>query len=94
MNISEVKRNLERTVLYNGAEYILTGCIIRRGDSISRIATDLNRSKENVQSILNEAKASGRYNMHIQKHLNYVNYKSTLSDDYVDSGNAIMDGYK
>nr|WP_302685432.1 hypothetical protein [uncultured Ruminococcus sp.] len=31
MNISEVKRNLERTVLYNGAEYILTGCIIRRG---------------------------------------------------------------
>lgn len=30
MNISEVKRNLERTVLYNGAEYILTGCIIRR----------------------------------------------------------------
>jgi hypothetical protein len=31
VNISEVKRNLERTVLYNGAEYILTGCIIRRG---------------------------------------------------------------
>lgn len=30
MNISEVKRNLERTVLYNGAEYILKGCIIRR----------------------------------------------------------------
>lgn len=30
MNISEVKRNLERTVLYNGAEYILKGCIIRQ----------------------------------------------------------------
>lgn len=30
MNISEVKRNLERIVLYNGAEYILKGCIIRR----------------------------------------------------------------
>lgn len=30
MNISEVKRNLERVVLYNGAEYILKGCIIRR----------------------------------------------------------------
>ncbi len=30
MNISEVKRNLERTVLYNGTEYILKGCIIRR----------------------------------------------------------------
>lgn len=30
MNISEVKRNLERTVLYNGAEYVLKGCIIRR----------------------------------------------------------------
>lgn len=30
MNISEVKRNLERTVLCNGAEYILKGCIIRR----------------------------------------------------------------
>ena len=29
MNISEVKRNLERTVLYNGAEY-MKGCIIRR----------------------------------------------------------------
>lgn len=65
-----------------------------RGDSISRIATDLNRSEENVQSILNEAKASGRYNKHIQKHLNYVNYKSTLSDDYADSSNAIMDSYK
>lgn len=65
-----------------------------RGDSISRIATDLNRSEEGVQSILNEAKASGRYNEHIQKHLNSVNYKSTLSDDYVDSSNAIMDGYK
>lgn len=58
---------------------------LNRGDSISRIATDLNRSEEDVQSILNEAKASGRYNMHIQKHLNSVNYKSTLSDDYVDS---------
>lgn len=45
----------------------------------------MNRSEEDVQSILNEAKASGRYNMHIQKHLNSVNYKSTLSDDYVDS---------
>lgn len=56
-----------------------------RDDSISRIATDLNRSEEDVQSILNEAKASGHYNMHIQKHLNSVNYKSTLSDDYVDS---------
>lgn len=31
MNISEVKRNLEQKVLYNGAKYILTGCIIRRG---------------------------------------------------------------
>ena len=31
MNISEVKRNLERKVLYNGAKYILTGCIIRQG---------------------------------------------------------------
>lgn len=30
MNISEVKRNLERVVLYNGAEYVLKGCIIRR----------------------------------------------------------------
>lgn len=40
------------------------------------------------------AKASGHYNEHIQKHLNSVNYKSTLSDDYVDSSNAIMDGYK
>lgn len=53
-----------------------------RGDSISRVATDLNRSEENVQSILNEAKASGRYNEHIQKHLNFVNYKSTLLQKY------------
>ena len=30
VNISEVKRNLEKTVLCNGAEYILKGCIIRR----------------------------------------------------------------
>lgn len=41
MNISEVKRNLERTVLYNGAEYILTGCIIRRGNYQAEIK-DLN----------------------------------------------------
>lgn len=67
-----------------GTEFLI--CLYTyRGDSISRIATDLNRSEEDVQSILNEAKASGRYNMHIQKHLNSVNYKSTLSDDYVDS---------
>nr|DAD68641.1 MAG TPA: hypothetical protein [Siphoviridae sp. ctABi4] len=31
MNISQVKRSLGRKVLYNGAKYILTGCIIRRG---------------------------------------------------------------
>lgn len=31
MNISEIKRSLGRKVLYNGTEYILTGCIIRRG---------------------------------------------------------------
>lgn len=31
MNISQVKRSLGRKVLYNGTEYILTGCIIRRG---------------------------------------------------------------
>ena len=37
-----------------------------RGDSISRIAADLNRSKENVESILNKAKASGAYNGHIK----------------------------
>lgn len=30
MNISQVKRSLGRKVLYNGTEYILTGCIIRR----------------------------------------------------------------
>lgn len=36
MNISEVKRNLERTVLYNGAEYILKGCIIRRNTTTGR----------------------------------------------------------
>ena len=41
----------------------------------------MNRSEEDVQSILNEAKASGRYNEHIQKHLNSVNYKSTLMED-------------
>lgn len=30
MNISQVKRNLERMVLYNGSEYILKACIIRK----------------------------------------------------------------
>jgi len=30
MNISKVKRSLGRKVLYNGTEYILTGCIIRQ----------------------------------------------------------------
>ena len=65
-----------------------------RGETIERIATDFNRSAENVEMILNSAKSSGRYGEHIQKHLNYLNCKSTLSDDYVDSSNAIIDGYK
>ena len=65
-----------------------------RGENVKRIATDLYRSVENVEMILNSAKSSGRYNSHIQKHLNYVNCKSILSDDYVDSSNAIIDGYK
>lgn len=29
MNISEVKKNLGSTVLYNGKEYTFTGCILR-----------------------------------------------------------------
>lgn len=65
-----------------------------RGETVDRIATDLYRSVENVEMILSSAKSSGRYNRHIQKHLNYLNCKSTLSDDYADSGNAIIDGYK
>lgn len=30
MKISEVKRNLERIVMYNGTKYVMKGCIIRR----------------------------------------------------------------
>ena len=37
-----------------------------RGDSISRIAADLNRSKDNVEKILDKAKASGAYDRHIK----------------------------
>lgn len=37
-----------------------------RGDSISRIAADLSRSKENVEEILNNAKASRAYDKHIE----------------------------
>ena len=65
-----------------------------RGEIVKRIAADFNRSAENVKMILNSAKSSGRYGKHIQKHLNYLNYKSTLSDDYVESSNAILGGYK
>lgn len=65
-----------------------------RGETVERIAADFDRSVENVEMILNSAKSSGRYDKHIQKHLNCVNCKSTLSDDYVDSSNAIIDGYK
>nr|DAZ25489.1 MAG TPA: Protein of unknown function (DUF2089) [Caudoviricetes sp.] len=43
-----------------------------RGDSISRIAIDLRRSKENVLKILNEAKASGRYEEHIKCYMDYA----------------------
>lgn len=32
MNISEVKASLNQRVLYNGTEYILTGCTIRRNE--------------------------------------------------------------
>ena len=65
-----------------------------RGETVKRIATDLCRSVENVEMILNSVKSSGRYGEHIQKYLNYLNYKSILSDDYVGSSNAIIDGYK
>ena len=37
-----------------------------RGDSISRIAADLNRSKDNVEKILDKAKGSGSYDRHIK----------------------------
>lgn len=30
MNISEIKRNLGKKVLYDSSEYVLTGCTIRR----------------------------------------------------------------
>lgn len=39
-----------------------------RGDSISRIAADLSRSKESVKGILNKAKSSGAYDRHIKIH--------------------------
>lgn len=30
MRIDEVKKNLNRKVMFRGAEYILTGCLIRK----------------------------------------------------------------
>ena len=32
MNLSDIKRNLNRTVLYKGGEYKLVGCIFRQND--------------------------------------------------------------
>ncbi|WP_370740144.1 hypothetical protein [Ruminococcus sp.] len=43
-----------------------------RGESQSRIASDLGRSEENVLKILNEAKESGRYYEHIERHIAYA----------------------
>ena len=43
-----------------------------RGESPSRIASDLGRSEENVLKILNEAKASGRYEEHIKCYMDYA----------------------
>lgn len=43
-----------------------------RGESQSRIASDLGRSEENVLKILNEAKESGRYDEHIERHIAYA----------------------
>lgn len=32
MDISQVKKNLERKVVYNGTEYLFSGCIIRANE--------------------------------------------------------------
>lgn len=52
-----------------------------RGDSPSRIASDLGRSEENVLKILNEAKESGRYDEHIKRHIAYAGDTRIIKED-------------
>lgn len=51
----------------------LVSIYIHNGETLKQIARDLNRSKENVQGILDEAKSSGRYDRHIAKYEAYQN---------------------
>lgn len=32
MELADVKRNMNKLVLYGGKQYLLTGCILRRGE--------------------------------------------------------------
>lgn len=32
MELADVKRNMNKLVLYGGNQYLLTGCILRRGE--------------------------------------------------------------
>lgn len=59
------RRKLLNRPLTPDTEFLV--CIYTyRGDSIKRIAADLIRSPRNVKKILDEAKASGRYEKYIK----------------------------
>lgn len=48
-------------------------CIyFHRGDSTHRIAIDLNRSERQVERVLKKAMCSGRYDKHVNKHLEHL----------------------
>lgn len=53
----------------------LISIYFHNGETLKQIAHDLNRSKENVRGILDEAKSSGRYDMHVARYEDYQNTK-------------------
>ena len=67
MNISEVKRNLERTVLYNGAEYILKGCIIKDGTSVILVGIHLMLPENGMEAKGDFGKKHSPVNAGVQK---------------------------
>lgn len=84
LKLTNAKRNrtndskIERRPLTEDTEMLV--CLYHsRGDSPKRIAADLRRPVEQINDILHNAKKSGRYKIHIDRHDAYIKSGITQS---------------
>lgn len=56
MDAARVKFNLGRTVIYRGAQYKLTGCIMRQGDRGFRLQAELTDLKARSALVIADLK--------------------------------------